>query len=318
MIMFYNTAKFAEKKAETPGYYDLYRVPDDGEEAKLEISIPAERIEGTKYGALFAKQEDGTYSLYACPSITEDNQEKFGELRFFIGGILEFEICGPFFIYKTDEGWFFLILTRAFWNIDNDDILEKRRNTIPKIMGRHHKYIGTQGVEDKDGKIVACIVNTMGKNFILFAGDPFSAIDVPKYVYDDEGHQHLNLVPLHGEFLEIYDWNFMDEFNHSIKIYPSSEDEFYIGSLLSIQECKQPEVLYTEIVNQWEAERGRYLAVANKLGEQALLHVVDGCKPRMVTEWSNKTIVMRYQLLSRTKFSLVEGDEITVIFDDVN
>jgi len=316
--MLYSTVKFAERKSEKPGYYDIYRVSDDGENATLEISIPAEEIEGVKYGALFAQREDGKYSLYACPSITEDNQEKFGKLRLFIDGIVEFDIRGPFLVYKTNKGIFFLNLTRAFWNIDNDDILEKRRNTIPRIMDWDDKILAMDCFEDKDGKTVACVVWTLDAEFMLFEGEPFCKTDVPKIVYDDEGHQRLNLVPLHGEFLKIGRYEAILGFNHSGKIYPYEEDEFYIGSIISIHECKQPEILYTKIVAQWEAERGMYFAVANKSDEQALIYVKDGRAPRMVTDWSKKSIVMRYQISGQTFFALFEGDDVIQISDDIN
>lgn len=316
--MLYNTAIYSWERAKNPGYYQIYRIISESQQKEPEIYIAAENIKMVGYGALMVKRSDDTYSLYASPRIREDSAIKYGALRSFIEGILEFHVKGRMLVYKTEEGWFFLSFYRDFWNIDNNDILERRRRILPKFMDASGDVRALKSMATCGDNLTTCIAYTNQKIFILFEGERFCSEDVPKYVYDDEGHQYLNLVPLPGKFIKINRYEPVEGRAYSIKIYPSSEDEFYIGSLLSIQECKQPEVLYTEIVNQWKAERGRYLAVANKLGEQALIYVRDGYRPRAITEWSKKNIVMRYQILSQTYFALVEGDKITEIFDDIN
>lgn len=278
----------------------------------LEINISAEKIEVKDYGAIFEQKDDGTYSLYAYPWIVSYGERKSGSLKFFIKGILEFHIKGPFLVYKTDEGWYFMMFTCAFWNIDNEDILEKRRSTIPKFMEKSEDVLSMQELKDVNGEIVACIAYARDKKFILFEGKRFYATDVPMYVYDDKGNRHLNYEPSHGEFIEIQNYETIEGFNYSIKVYPSESEEFYIGSILSRSECKQPEVLYTEIINQWKTEFGIYLAVLNTLGKKSLIHVEDGFCPRVIKEGFDGEVYYQSSNLSSTSIAIKEGESCTI------
>lgn len=305
--MLYSTAQFTEKEGETSGYYDIYRKLDGDHREILEISIPAEKIEYKKYGTIIARKVDGTYSIYACPWVSSNEEQKFGRLRFFIGGILEFQVNGTFLVYKTDEGWFFLVLTRAFWNIDNDDILEKRCSMVPKFAEKSEDALKLKELNDEYGRMIACIACTRNKKFLLFEGERFYDIDVPMYVYDEEEHQHLNFGPSHGEFIEIQNYEPIEGFGYSIKVYPSEKEEFYIGSILSRSECKQPEVLYTKIINMWKAKLGRYLLVLNTLGKKSLIYIKDGCSPRVVKEDINGEVQYTFYTASRNLTTIKEG-----------
>lgn len=275
--MLYDNAKYSWKKeTENSGCYQICRIiGEEGtytEEALVpEIIICAEEIMQIGNGILMAKEKSGTYSLYGSNVSTKMQRKKqFGSLYFFIGKIEKFILFDEqLLLYKTQDGWFFLFLNRAFWNIENIDILEKRRSMVPRFSDASDEVIKIKRVSMNKNN---AIIYTNKKKFILFEGESFDYKDTSMYVHDQYGYQYLNYEPLLGEFVEFDRYEMISGCNYTIKIYPSQEDEFYIGSLLKRSECMRPQVLYREIVNQW----GRYVMVSNKLNEQSIVYASDG------------------------------------------
>lgn len=275
--MLYDNAIYLWKKeTENNGCYQICRKITEqrthtAETLVPEITICAEEITQIGDGILMAKEKSGTYSLYGSSvSIKMQRKKQFGSLYFFIGRIEKFILFDEqLLLYRTQDGWFFLFLNRAFWNIENIDILERRRSMVPRFSNASDEVIKIKRVAMNKNNV---IIYTNNKKFILFEGEPFDYKDTSMYVYDQYGYQYLNFEPLLGEFIEFDRYEMISGCNYTIKIYPNQEDEFYIGSLLKRSGCIRPQVLYNEIVNQW----GRYFIVSNKLKEQSIVYASDG------------------------------------------
>lgn len=275
--MVYDNAKYSWRKEKENGErYKIYRIIGGqgtyiAETLVPETTICAEGIIQIGNGILMAKEKDETYSLYAS-NVTAVMQRKkqFGNLHFFIGKIKSFIIFNEqLLLYNTNEGWFFLLLNRAFWNIDNSDILKKRRNMIPKFSDSSDEVVKIKRVAMNKNNF---IVYTMKKKIIIFEGENFDYKDTSMYVHDQFGNQYLNFEPLLGEFIEFDRYEPITGCNYTVKIYPDKEDEFYIGSLLRRSNCMQPEILYKAIDKQWK----RYFMVSNKQNEQVMVYASDG------------------------------------------
>ena len=187
---------------------------------------------------------DGKWTLYAT-SRNGGSKENihYNGLYMFISDILDYKAIEDGFLFKKEDGWFFMFFSEALWYISNKEVRDERNNNFVKICDKDENissfkicanfkcYYGAND-EPNDYFYGFVIETTKKKQFIVYGGN--------MSVFG----------PCQDELIRIYGFKRLKESENMAQIYLTPEKEkFVIGSLVGefghhfSEECTDYKVL---------------------------------------------------------------------------